>query len=104
VVAQVGIAGSTKLGNYVTLAGQSGVAGHLTLGDRVVVMGKSGVMRSIGAGEKWFGYPAKPDRQMKRQLVVMDQLPELLNRVIELEKKLSSLAPGGAAPQSPAQA
>src|SRR4029453_11372687 len=33
---QVGIAGSTTLGERVTLAGQVGVAGHLTLGDGVI--------------------------------------------------------------------
>jgi UDP-3-O-[3-hydroxymyristoyl] glucosamine N-acyltransferase len=89
VVAQAGIAGSTKLGNYVTLAGQVGLAGHLKIGNRVVVAAQSGVMHDIPDGDKWFGYPAQPDRQWKRQILAIQQLPQLLRRVSELEKILA---------------
>jgi UDP-3-O-[3-hydroxymyristoyl] glucosamine N-acyltransferase len=89
VVAQAGIAGSTRLGNYVTLAGQVGLAGHLKVGNRVTIAAQSGVMHDIGDGQKWFGYPAQPDRQMKRQLLALHQLPELMRRVAELEKLLA---------------
>lgn len=88
VVAQVGIAGSTQVGNYTTLAGQVGLAGHLKIGDQVVVAAQSGVMRDIPDGQKVFGYPAVPDREAKRQIVALQQLPDLLRRVAELEKKL----------------
>jgi len=89
VVSQVGIAGSTRLGSYVTLAGQVGLTGHLKIGDRVTVAGQSGVMHDIKDGEKWFGSPAQPDRQMKRQLIALQQLPDLLRRINELEKRSS---------------
>ena len=88
VVAQAGIAGSTKLGNFVTLAGQVGLAGHLKIGNKVTIAAQSGVMHDIPDNEKWFGYPAQPDRKMKRQILAVQQLPELLRRVAELEKKL----------------
>ena len=88
VVAQVGIAGSTKLGNYVVLAGQVGIGGHLKIGDRVTIAAQSGVMNDIPAGEKWFGSPAQPDKQTKRQLIAFQRLPDLLKRVADLEKKL----------------
>jgi UDP-3-O-[3-hydroxymyristoyl] glucosamine N-acyltransferase len=88
VVSQAGIAGSTKLGNYVVLGGQVGLAGHLKIGNRVSIAAQSGVMHNIPDGEKWFGYPAQPDRQTKRQMIALQQLPELLRRVAELEKKL----------------
>jgi UDP-3-O-[3-hydroxymyristoyl] glucosamine N-acyltransferase len=87
-VAQSGIAGSTKLGSYVVLGGQVGVAGHLKLGNRVSVGAQSGVMNSIPDGEKWLGAPAQPDRQTKRQMIALQQLPELLRRVSELEKQV----------------
>ena len=48
---------------------------------------QSGVMHDIPDGEKWFGYPAQPDRQTKRQILAIQQLPELIRRVAELEKK-----------------
>ncbi|MGH8023841.1 MAG: UDP-3-O-(3-hydroxymyristoyl)glucosamine N-acyltransferase [Limisphaerales bacterium] len=87
-VAQVGIAGSSKLGNYAVLAGQVGVAGHLKIGNQTIVGAKSGVMHDIADGEKWLGIPAQPDREIKRQVVALRHLPELLRRVSELEKKL----------------
>lgn len=88
VISQVGVAGSTKVGNHVILAGQVGVAGHLRIGDRVSVAAQSGVMNNIPDGQKWLGSPAQPDKQMKRQFVAMQYLPDLLRRVAELEKRL----------------
>jgi UDP-3-O-[3-hydroxymyristoyl] glucosamine N-acyltransferase len=85
-VAQAGIAGSAKLGNYVILAGQSGVAGHLKIGNDVIVGAKSGVMHDIPDGEKWMWMPAQPDRDVKRQVIALQHLPELLKRVAKLEK------------------
>lgn len=91
-ISQVGIAGSTKLGNYVVLAGQVGLAGHLKLGNQVTVAAQSGVMHDIPDGEKWFGYPAMPDKAMKRQIIALRHLHELAKRVAELEKKLGASA------------
>jgi len=88
VVSQAGIAGSTKLGNYVVLGGQVGLAGHLKIGNRVQVAAQSGVMHDIPDGQKWIWTPAQPDRQAKRQMIAMQHLPDLLRRVSELEKKL----------------
>ncbi len=88
VVAQAGIAGSTKLGSYVVLGGQVGLAGHLKIGNRASVAAQSGVMTNIPDGEKWIWTPAQPDRQAKRQMIALQQLPDLIRRVSELEKKL----------------
>jgi len=88
IVAQAGIAGSTKLGNHCILGGQAGVAGHLKLGHRVMVAGQSGVMHNLKDGEKVLGSPAQPDRQTKRQLIAIQHLPDVLKRVAELERKL----------------
>lgn len=96
VVSQTGISGSTRLGNYVVLAGQVGLAGHLKIGNRVTVAAQSGVMNNIPDGEKWFGSPAQPDRQTKRQLIALQQLPELLRRVAELERRLAAASPATA--------
>jgi UDP-3-O-[3-hydroxymyristoyl] glucosamine N-acyltransferase len=97
-VAQVGIAGSTELGNYCVLAGQAGLAGHLKIGHQVIVAAQSGVMRDIADGQKVLGAPALPDKEAKRQYIAMQQLPELIRRVRELEKQVASLG----APQSKA--
>ncbi len=90
IVAQAGVAGSTKLGNHVILAGQVGLAGHLRIGNNVTIAAQSGVMRDIRDGEKWFGSPAQPDRPMKRQLLALQKLPELLRRFNRFEKFVKS--------------
>jgi UDP-3-O-[3-hydroxymyristoyl] glucosamine N-acyltransferase len=90
-VAQVGIAGSSKLGNYVTLGGQVGIAGHLKIGNHAAVAAQAGVMRDIKDGEKLLGSPAVEDRQAKRQIIALHQLPDLVRRVRDLEKELQAL-------------
>ncbi len=100
IVAQAGIAGSTKLGSYVVLGGQVGLAGHLKIGSRVSVAAQSGVMNNIPDGEKWIWTPAQPDRQAKRQMIALQQLPELFRRVKELEKKLELKGEPAAPPQT----
>jgi UDP-3-O-[3-hydroxymyristoyl] glucosamine N-acyltransferase len=85
---QVGIAGSAKVGNYTVMAGQVGIASHVKVGNQVTLASKAGVINNIPDGEKWMGMPAQPDREMKRQFIAVQRLPELLKRVAELEKKL----------------
>lgn len=91
-IAQVGIAGSTKIGKYVTLAGQVGIAGHLKIGDEAIVAAQSGVMHDIPEKGKWLGSPAQPDRQAKRQVIAMHQLPDLVRRVKELEEQVRRIS------------
>ena len=96
IIAQVGIAGSSKIGNYVILAGQAGVGGHLQIGNKATVAAQSGVMHNIPDGQTWFGSPAQPDKQTKRQMIAIQHLPELLRRVSRLEKAAGSESEGGA--------
>jgi len=65
-----------------------GVAGHLKIGNQVTVGAKSGVMHDIPDGETWMWLPAQPGREVKRQIIALQKLPELLRRVAELEKRL----------------
>jgi UDP-3-O-[3-hydroxymyristoyl] glucosamine N-acyltransferase len=90
-VAQVGISGSSRLGRGVVLAGQVGVADHVTIGDGVVAAAQSGIPSDVAAGERVFGSPARPLLQAKRITVAEGRLPELLQRVRALEKRLDSL-------------
>ena len=58
-------------------------------GDSKAMVGaKSGVMRDVPDGGRVLGTPAAPDKQAKRQMIAMQQLPELLRRVAELERRL----------------
>jgi UDP-3-O-[3-hydroxymyristoyl] glucosamine N-acyltransferase len=91
IMGQCGFAGSTTLEDYCVIASQSGVAGHLTLGPQATVGAKSGVMRDIPPKGTVLGIPAQPDKQMKRQFIAMQQLPELIRRVREAEKEVQAL-------------
>lgn len=92
ILGQVGFAGSTTLGDYVVVASQSGIADHLKLGHQSVVGAKSGVMRDVPDGGRVLGTPASPDRQAKRQIIALQQLPELIRRTRELEKQVKELS------------
>jgi len=91
VMGQVGFAGSTHLGDYCVIASQSGIAGHLKLGHQATVGAKSGVMRDIPDKGTVVGIPAGPDKQIKRQWIALQQLPEMLRRMRELEKEVEQL-------------
>jgi len=91
VMGQVGFAGSTKLGDYCVIASQSGIAGHLKIGNQAMIGAKSGVMRDIPDKGVVLGIPAMPDKQTKRQMIALQQLPELIRRTRELEKQVAEL-------------
>ncbi|MFT8242729.1 UDP-3-O-(3-hydroxymyristoyl)glucosamine N-acyltransferase [Roseomonas sp. BN140053] len=74
VVAQVGISGSTVLGNHVTVAGQAGLAGHLKVGDRARIGAQAGVLSDIPAGMDVFGTPAIPVREAFRAAATLRKL------------------------------
>jgi UDP-3-O-[3-hydroxymyristoyl] glucosamine N-acyltransferase len=65
-VAQSGIAGSTKLDDFVMVGAQAGVSGHLTVGKGAQLAGQSGVMRDVPAGLAVGGAPAIPLRDYFR--------------------------------------
>lgn len=91
ILGQVGFAGSTRLGDYSVVASQAGIAGHLELGRQVTIGAKSGVMRDIPDGGKVLGIPAAPDRQAKRQMIAVQQLPGLIHKLRELERDVQQL-------------
>ncbi len=66
VSAQVGISGSTKVGEYARIGGQSGIMGHLNIGAGVSIFPKSGVMADIADGKSVGGSPAVSLRQFLR--------------------------------------
>ena len=84
--AQVGLSGSTKLGQFVRLGGQVGSAGHLTVGDGAQVAAQSGVPNDVPPGTTVGGYPAVEIHVWRRLSAALPRLPELLRRVRRLER------------------
>lgn len=58
IAGQSGIAGSTKIGNWVQIGGQAGIAGHIIIGDKARIGGKSGVISDVLPEKEMAGYPA----------------------------------------------
>lgn len=80
-VAQVGLAGSTILGDGVVLSGQVGVADHLTVGTGARVGGGSRVFSDVPSGETWTGYPARPHREFLRTQASVYKLATLARKL-----------------------
>ena len=91
IVAQTGIAGSTKVGEQGMIGGQVGVAGHLIIGDRVKIAAQSGIGSNIPDDAVVQGSPAFNISAYKRSYVVYRNLPQLSARLSELEKELGEL-------------
>lgn len=85
--AQVGVAGTTKIGEWNTFAGQVGIAGQCTIGDQNTFGAQSGIPGNTGDKNVLMGYPAIPARDWARQAVYLKRLPEMYNDIKELKKK-----------------
>ena len=84
ICAQVGLAGSTVVGDGVVLGGQVGVAGHLRIGNGVKIGAQSGVNGDVADGENVNGTPHLPYRESMKCLVELRRLPETARMVREL--------------------
>jgi UDP-3-O-[3-hydroxymyristoyl] glucosamine N-acyltransferase len=67
IVAQVGLSGSSTLGDNVMMGGQSASAGHISIGSGAKVSAQAGVMRDIEPGAVVGGSPSIPIRQFHKQ-------------------------------------
>ena len=89
--AQSGISGSTKIGRDCMIGGQVGMAGHLTIGNEVKIGAQAGIASSIKDGEILLGSPAFNIRDFQRSSVYFKKLPQLNNKIAELEKDIAEL-------------
>jgi UDP-3-O-[3-hydroxymyristoyl] glucosamine N-acyltransferase len=87
IMAQVGIAGSSRIEDGAMLLGQVGISGHVTVGKGARLAAQAGVFGDIPAGETWSGYPARPHKEALRAQAASFRLPGLLRR---LERLLDS--------------
>lgn len=78
--AQVGVAGTTKIGAWNTFAGQVGVAGQCSIGNKNTFGAQSGIPGNIGDGQTLMGSPVIPARDWARQTVYLKKLPELFKK------------------------
>jgi UDP-3-O-[3-hydroxymyristoyl] glucosamine N-acyltransferase len=89
IAAQTGISGSAKLGSRCMVAGQVGFVGHIEVADEVKIGAQSGVSGSIREkGAIMMGSPAIDASLYKRILVWFRKLPDLANRIQDIENKI----------------
>jgi UDP-3-O-[3-hydroxymyristoyl] glucosamine N-acyltransferase len=74
IVAHTGISGSTELGDFVVMGGQSGTVGHIKIGSGAQVAGASHPKQDVPAGTSVGGTPARPLKQWARELAVLARL------------------------------
>lgn len=89
--AQVGIAGSAKIGKRVMIGGQAAISGHLSIADDTKIVGQSGVVKTIKEAVTLMGTPAIPLNDFKKSSVGFRKLPFILSKLEELEKKIKDL-------------
>lgn len=89
--AQVGIAGSTKIGEWCIFGGQAGVSGHSTIAAHATIGPQCGTISSVKSGETLLGTPAMNIREYLRAMAHLKRLPALDKKVKELTKELETL-------------
>jgi len=91
IASQTGIAGSTKIGKNCMFGGQVGVTGHIKIGDDVKIGAQSGIGKSLNNGERVWGSPAFEIGTYQRSYVGFRKLPDLINRLNDLERELKKM-------------
>ena len=91
-----GLAGSVKLGNWVTVAGHSAVDNRVEMVDGATLGGFSAMTKDAPAKDVYLGFPAQPAGAWRRMIVRQRNLDALEARVKELETKLAALLPAKA--------
>jgi len=102
VCAQVGVSGSTEIGSGCKLGGQAGLVGHIRIGDAAILAAQSGVTKSVPGRQTVSGYPAREHAQQLRQEAALSRLPQLLDTVRELRRRLQRLEAAGGRGDQPA--
>jgi UDP-3-O-[3-hydroxymyristoyl] glucosamine N-acyltransferase len=60
----------------------------VSIGDGAVVAAQSGVAGDLRGGQRYFGSPAREHGKQLRLMAYANRLPELFERVKELERRL----------------
>ncbi|MDD3544840.1 MAG: UDP-3-O-(3-hydroxymyristoyl)glucosamine N-acyltransferase [Kiritimatiellae bacterium] len=91
VIAQAGIAGSTRVGSGCLIWAQAGLSGHLTVGDRGQVGPMSGLTKNVPPGEYYLGQPAVSRREFGARMLLPRQVEKLKKQVAELKARLDAI-------------
>lgn len=91
IASQVGLSGSTTIGDRVVMAGQAATSDHVAVCSDVVLGGRTGVTKNITKPGTYWGLPATPYYDAMRIASANRKLPDLVEKVKLLEKRLAEL-------------
>ena len=89
--AQVGVAGSTKVGAWSMFGGQVGVAGHLHLPDGMQAGAQAGIHTARTEGAPVMGTPAINAKKFALSSAVFKQLPDMRREMLAMRKEIEAL-------------
>ena len=73
------IGGSTKIEDFVTIAGKSDIGPHIILGEKSVIAARSCVLKSLPGSEMYAGNPARPIKEKQKRDAIYTRF-ELLEK------------------------
>jgi len=92
IVAQTGIAGSTKVGKRCVVGGQVGFTGHIQIADGTRIGAQSGISKSVTVPDTSInGSPSFDYKSSLKSQAIFRNLPELQQRLMRLEETVQEL-------------
>ena len=90
--AQVGMAGSTKIGAWCMVGGQAGFSGHIHVANRTIVGAQCGVIGNTkGNGEQLIGAPAVNPKMYFKARALDAKLPDMYKEIAALRREIEEL-------------
>lgn len=91
--AQTGVAGSSTIGREAVIGGQAGIADYCRIDDRGIVGAQCGVpsRKRVPAGQPFWGTPARPLRDVKKQQGHLHRLPRMAAEIASLRAELDAV-------------
>ena len=91
--AQTGIAGSSTVGREAIIGGQVGIADYCRVDDHGIVGAQCGIpsRKRIPAGQPFWGTPARPLKDIKKQQGYLHRLPRMATELASLRAELDAL-------------
>jgi len=90
--AQVGMAGSTKIGAWCMVGGQAGFSGHIHVADRTIVGAQCGVIGDTkGNGETLIGSPHMDTKTFFKAKALYKKLPDMYRQIAMLQREIDEL-------------
>ena len=87
-----GLAGSTRIGNWVVLGGHTGTTNRVEIVDKVQVGAMSGVTKDLKEPGVYMGFPARPVKEWRRDVARLRRLDEMAKAISVLTAKVAELS------------